>query len=277
MVNTLNEEQNLPYALRSVRSWADEIVVVDMHSEDRTVEIANEFGAKVHLTRGPGFEYAPRAFAVEQATNEWVFVLDADELATEGLCRELEAVSRSSSADAAFLPRTNYLLGKPLTGAGWGPDQDAQLRFFKKRKMIASSLAHQDFRPTNDAKVTRVAYDGNNAIVHFNYLDTAQFIEKLNRYTTIEAQQAYERGERAGEVWAIYQAAREFLNRYLRKKGYRDGWRGLYLSGLMAMYRWTTQAKLRELESTGGRDAIAEFYRREAEKVIGEYGKGGAS
>jgi glycosyltransferase involved in cell wall biosynthesis len=270
VINTLNVERTLPYALRSVQ-WADEIIVVDMHSEDRTAEIARTFGAKVYLTQGPGVNVPARAFAIAQASNEWILVIDADELVPESLCRELKEIARSSSAEAVELPFVNYLLGAALSYTGWGPSQDSHLRFFRKGKMIASPLVHHELQLLENAVVSRVEYDGSNAIVHFAYGDVSHFVEKLNRYTTIEAKQAFERGDRANGWLALPRAARQFLQRYLRLHGYRDGWRGLYLSGLMAMYRWTTHAKLQELESTGGREAVLESYRLEAERIIAGY------
>ena len=93
VINTLNEAQSLSYALSSVRQWADEIIVVDMYSTDRTVEIARQFGAKVFLHTGPGFNYAPREYAVGQASSPWVFVLDADEMVPVSLSRTLRRIT----------------------------------------------------------------------------------------------------------------------------------------------------------------------------------------
>lgn len=271
VINTFNEEQNLPFALRSVNTWADEIVVVDMHSDDRTVEIARQFGAKVYLHAGPGFNYAPREYAIAQASEAWIFVLDADELVPVALSKSLREIASSDAADLVMVPRLNYLLGVPIRHTRWGPNQDMQLRFFKKGMVLASSIAHRDFRPKAGAKVLRIAFDGQNAIVHFNYLDSADFIERLNRYTSIEAQQALERGERSNRIKAIVHSTLEFGNRFVRGQGYRDGWRGFYLSLFMVFYRITVYAKLMEYQATGGRKVIDSGYRKEAEQVLRSY------
>lgn len=273
MVNTLNEEQNLPYALRSVRSWADEIVVVDMYSEDRTTEIARKYGARVFFHERVAAFDAARAFAIAQATGDWILVLDADELVPEPLSRRLLEIAANDEADVVIIPWSNYLLGAPLMHTGWGPEQDKHARFFKRGMLRASAKIHDSLRPSLGARMMELAYQPGLAVVHFNYLDTAQFLEKLNRYTTIEARQAFERGERASARRALYGAAREFVWRYLRGEGYQDGWRGLYLSGLMATYRWATYAKLQELESVGGREAVREFYGRESERILEGYRK----
>ncbi|HEV2495131.1 MAG TPA: glycosyltransferase family 2 protein [Terriglobia bacterium] len=271
VVNTLNEEKSLPSALRSVREWADEIVVVDMHSRDRTADIAREFGARVVLHEGPGFNYAPREFAVKQASYDWIMVLDADELAPLALGRELRNIAKSGEADVVVLPRENYLLGARMSHTGWGPSEDGQTRFFRRGSVIASSIAHQDFMPTPGARVLKLSYNGRNAIVHFNYFDAAQFLEKLNRYTSIEARQARERGERVTPLRALARSAREFYARFISSRGYRDGWRGFYLSCFMAFYRLATCAKLEELEKAGPRESVVAEYRRAAERVLSEY------
>ncbi|MBZ5671820.1 MAG: glycosyltransferase family 2 protein [Acidobacteriia bacterium] len=273
VINTLNEEKNLPFALRSVQPWVDEIVVVDMYSTDRTVEIAREFGAQVYLHRGPGFNYPPRAFAVNQASSEWILVVDADELIPVALSRDLRRMADSGEADVALLPRINYLLGAVIRYTAWGARQDAQVRFFKKGFVVGSSVAHRDFKPVEGARIKVLSYRGDNAIVHFNYLDSQQFIERLNRYTSIEANQAFERGERRTPVRALLRGVKEFGDRYIRAGGFRDGWRGFYLSLFMSFYRIVTAAKLQELTALGRRELIESRYRQEAEEILKAYGE----
>jgi len=272
VINTFNEEKNLPYSLRSVRPWADEIIVVDMHSEDSTVEIARKFGAKVFLHERVGYADPARAYAVANATAEWILMLDADEVVPAPLSCHLKRIADDDRADIVMIPWLNYLLGAPLLHSGWGPEQDKQFRFFKRGMVEFTPKVHHVSKIVPGARVLQLAYQPGMAVVHLNYVDAWQFIEKLNRYTTIEAQQASERGEQASAWRALYWAIREFLSRYLLKQGYRDGWRGFYLSGLMAMYRWVTYAKLQELKSTGGHRATLESYKHEAEQVIASYG-----
>ncbi|MBU2833734.1 glycosyltransferase family 2 protein [Acidithiobacillus ferriphilus] len=271
VINTLNEERNLPYALRSIHSWADEIVVVDMHSEDRTVEIAKQYGAKVYFhERIAAFDGA-RQFAIEQANNDWVLLLDADELVPEPLSRTLIDMVASDQFDVVTIPRLNFLLGVPLMHTGWGPDQDKHPRLFKKDKLTISATIHEFITPTEGATILEIKYDSGMAIVHFNYTDTTHFIEKLNRYTTVEAQQAHERGERASVITFIYKPIKEFLNRYLRKGGFRDGWRGFYLSFAMAFYRISILSKIKELEVYESRETILKEYANQANRILAQY------
>ncbi len=271
VINTLNEEWNLPYAIRSVHSWADEIVVVDMYSDDRTVEIAKQYGAKVYFHERIAAFDAARQFAIEQATNEWVLLLDADEMTPEPLSRILLEIVDFNKVDIVIIPRINFLLGMPLMHTGWGPHQDKHPRLFKKSKMTTSDTIHDFMRPKDGVNIHEIDYDNGLAIVHFNYVDSMEFIDKLNKYTSIEARQAHERGELASYGHAIYQVFKEFPNRYIRKGGFRDGWRGFYLSLSMAFYRLNIFSKMKELEIYGARDKIIKIYAKEAEKVLASY------
>ncbi len=269
VINTLNEEKNLPLALRSLQPWVDEIVVVDMNSCDRTVQIAQTFGAKVCGHPGPGFQYAPRAFALRQASCEWILVVDADELIPVALSRDLLRIAASNRADAVRLPRVNYLLGSAMRYTGWGPRQDYQLRFFKKGLVVGSSIAHRDFEPAVGAQVEVLPFRGDNAIIHFNYFDSSHFIDKMNVYTSIEAMQSS--GKRASCGWALARAVYEFLSRYVVHLGFLDGWRGFYLSLLMVFYRVASAVKLKELRTLGPRQRIESRYRQEAEEMLKAY------
>lgn len=272
VINTLNEERNLPFALRSVRPWVDEIVVVDMYSDDRTVDIAREFGAKVFFHERVGFADPARAFALEQATGNWILILDADEVVPLPLSRALLSISCSDSADVVRIPWLNYLLGAPLMHTNWGPYQGTHLRFFKKHRVRTTSTIHNYLHLVPGSRVFTLRFEPGLAVVHFNYVDSQQFIGKLNCYTSIEAQQAFERGERTTGVGALVRAAKEFGVRYIKGRGFQDGWRGFYLSLFMSFYRIVIAAKLQELTALGDRERIESRYRQEAEEILKAYG-----
>lgn len=271
VINTLNEERNLPFALRSVRSWADEIVVCDMHSDDKTVEIARAHGAMVCFHERMGFADPARAFAIGQTRHEWVFVLDADELVPRQLAQALPGLITGGTADVFRVPRLNYLLGAPLQHLGWGPDQDAQLRLFKKSAVSITPDIHHFFHVKQGARERRLRSADVGAIVHFNYIDLTHFIEKLNRYASIEARQAFARGERASFRKALVASAREWLSRYFKNGGHREGWRGLYLTAMMSMYRFAIHGKLTELETGNSEAEVRRRYQAEAERYLAEY------
>lgn len=272
VINTWNEEQNLPWALGSVRSWADEIVVVDMHSQDRTREIAESYGAKVFLHEWLGFSEPARAFAIEQSQGDFVLLLDADEMIPEPLSRELRRITAEDRYDVAYLARSNYMFGKKLEHTGWGADQDRHLRFFRRGSLSTSDTIHNWMHAAPGARIYKLPAEPALSIVHFNYIDVAQFIEKLNRYTTVEAKQAQERGQSETAWGTARQVLGELTRRYLKKGGYRDGWRGFYLSLLMGLYRVGTAAKLAELNAGMGPDSARAVYRQIAEDVLSAYG-----
>lgn len=271
VLNTLNDESRLPYALRSVQDWVDEIVVVDMNSDDRTREIARSFKAKVLLHERLTYVEPARAFALSHSTGDWVLILDADELVPQPLSRRLLAIAISGEADAVDIPWRNYLLGHALGHTGWGPHQDSHVRFFRRGAVEARAGIHDGLHVVAGTRVLQLPAAEGTAIIHLTYLDVTQFVEKLNRYTSVEAESALARGERGSPARAVRQGAREFLGRYLRRGGYRDGWRGFYLSALMAMYRLVTVAKMDELRRNGPRAAVEASYREEAERWLATY------
>jgi len=273
-VNTLNEEKRLPYTLRSVQSWADEIVVVDMHSDDRTREIAESLGAKVYLHERMGYVEPARAFAVEKATHEWILMLDADEVVPLTLSRRLREIAGSDEADVVLIPWRNFLLGKPMGYAGWGMKQDYHARFFKRGHFRFMNTIHQLGRIPKEARTLKLPSQAELAVTHFNYADITHFVEKMNRYTSIEAEDAYKNGTRAGCLRALNKAVRKFIHVYFQRKGFREGWRGFYLATLMAFYRLLVQAKLTELHQSGTREEVEAFYQQEAERLLKEYERG---
>jgi glycosyltransferase involved in cell wall biosynthesis len=268
VVNTLNAERWLDYALRSVRTWTDEIVVVDMHSTDRTREIAEAHGARVLLHEPVGYVEPARKFAIDQSTGDWILVLDADELVPEPLSRQLRAIAASGTADAVSIPRLNYILGAPILHTGWGPDQDRHIRFLRRGCVQLPSRIHGAIQATPSSRLHRLPAQPGGALVHFNLGNMSDVASRIDRYTTIEAAESRGRGETAQEGRVLVRGIAEFFNRYVRLGGWRDGWRGLHLSTWMAMYRVVTDAKLRELELALSPDAIVTDYRRVADEAL---------
>lgn len=272
LMNTRNEDRNLPYALRSVQGWVDEIVVVDMESTDRTREIAQEFGARVYLHEPLGFADPARAFGLAQTTGTWVLILDADELISEGLSTVLLDLASQDRFDAIWLPRLNYVFGDQMHATGWGPAQDRQLRFFKRDAVELTATVHDFTHLRAGARVMTIEPGSDVALVHFNYTSARHFVEKTNRYTSIEADQAVAAGVRASTRALLWAPIREFLRLYVYRRGYRDGWRGFHLASFMAFYRFLSVAKRLERERAGTEAEIDEHYREEAEAWLAPSG-----
>jgi glycosyltransferase involved in cell wall biosynthesis len=271
IIHTLNEEPNIANAIKSVTSWVDEVIVVDMQSDDRTVEIATAHGAKVFLHERTGFVEPARAFAEDQASGNWILVLDADEIVPQALSRELLMIAEMDSADICRIPRLNYFGGYPLLHTGWGPAADLQARFYQKGALVHSRKIHAAPKEKEGSRVLSLKYRNGSAIVHFNYLNVSHCIQKLDRYTDIEASQMNSRGRRAGAFDLVLRPVSEFLNRYIRRQGFRDGWPGFYYSFLMAFYRATQAMKLREIERAGSPQVIRDGYQAIADEHLSHY------
>lgn len=271
VVNTLDAARVLAFALRSVAAWAAEIVVVDMDSTDDTVAIARAHGARVVPHPRADCVEAARAFAVAAAREPWVLVLDADEMVPLGLSRRLRAIAAADDAEAVRIPRVNHLLGAPLLHTGWGPERDRHVRFFKPDAVELPTRIHAPIAPRAGARIVELDAFPGEMLVHFNYTDVDDFVARLARYTTVEADQAHARGERDGVLRGLAGAMREWTARWLWHGGWRDGWRGAHLALLMAAYRVVVQAKLASRRRLGSGDDVRRAYDREAERLLGAY------
>ncbi len=249
VIITLNEEARIERAIRSVLSWVDEIVLVDMQSDDRTVEIAQSLGARCFQHPRVGFVEPARANAVSYARGGWLLILDADEMVSYPLAQELRRIAALDLADVCRLPRLNYILGKPMLHGQHAPDHDPQVRFFKKGTLQFSDRIHSFPLPGKDARVQTVKFAGDRALFHFHAATASDLIEKMNRYTTTEAEQVNGQGKRAGVWRMLLLPPLFFLRGYVFYQGWRDGWRGFYWACLISFYLLTREAKHLQLSA----------------------------
>lgn len=266
VINTLNEEKNIRFCLECLR-WCDEIVIVDMHSQDNTVKIAQEFTDKIFLHERTLYFDAVRSFAIQMAQFEWILIVDADELVPPQLSKTLRSVEKENKADVIQIPRKNYIMGEWIKHTGWWPDYQA--RFFRKEKMKIDSRLHAYLHPTG--RIIKLNPTGDNAIIHLNYYDSNHFIEKLNRYTQIEAKQMYEKKVIFRLSSLFKSTIKEFLIRFIKLRGYRDGFRGFALSTLMVFYRIVSFIKLWEMHEHDRMGAPQEVYNDIRESIVKEW------
>jgi glycosyltransferase involved in cell wall biosynthesis len=237
-VITLNEEAHLRRCLESV-AWADEIVVVDAESHDKTVQVAREFTDRVIVRPWPGFA-AQKNFAVEQCAGEWILSLDADEEASPELREEIAAIQADPRAcDGYAVRRRNVFLGRFVRHGGLYPDW--QVRLFRRgRGRFAERAVHESVTVTGP--VGRLS----GHLVHRSYEGVGDFIERANRYSALAAEQMIRDGRRvrAGEL--ILRPLGRFLSMYVLQGGLLDGRRGLLLAILYAYYVFMRSAKVWE-------------------------------
>lgn len=262
-----NEERNIRYCLETVR-WCDEIVVVDMQSSDRTVEIAREFTERVFFHEiVTAFDIAKK-FAVEQAKGEWVLLIDADEMVPPALADALRELILADRSDVVEIPFKHYIMGAWVRHSGWG--YTPLPRLFRRGAIRIEKTIHGYMQIEAGARVQRLTAAENNCIIHFNYTDSRHFMEKLNRYTGVEAEHLFERGRQFSYGSMFRAALREFHGRYVKGRGYRDGVRGFALSAMMAFYRILTYIKLWEMREFHD-DPVEVRYDRLRCKVIDEW------
>ncbi len=221
---THNEAENLPDCLASLQDWVDEIVVVDNHSSDDTVRIAQQHGAKVLQTPDwPGFGVQKNR-ALDLATCDWVLSIDADERVTPELMAEIQSILATEPMLKAYeIPRLSWYCGKFIRHAGWRPD--FVLRLFERGSArFSDDLVHERVVPTG--KVGQLKH----ALLHYSYRNFSQVLHKVNAYSSASAQQAFASGKRSSVAGAMGHGAWAFFRTYVLRAGFLDGSHGLALS-----------------------------------------------
>jgi glycosyltransferase involved in cell wall biosynthesis len=272
IINTLNEEKNIKNCLESVK-WADEIVLVDMYSEDRTVEIAKKYTDRILYHEKVGYVEPARIFALENATNQWVLIIDADELVPKKLKERIVRIVENDLADVVNVPHNNYFFGEKMNGTGWGPLQDKHYRVFNKDFVALENEIHSHFGIKDSARIYEID-NPDEGFIHFNYIDFEHFVDKMNNYTSIEAKNLYHEDKDIKFRSLLKQLYNEFKSRYYNGGGRKEGFRGFSLSLLMVMYKLLIYSKLklmREFNSEEPRIQVFEKYNKIAEEVIKEY------
>jgi glycosyltransferase involved in cell wall biosynthesis len=272
IIHTLNEEKNLVNCLESVK-WADDIVLIDNYSEDKTVEIAKRYTDKIFYYERMGYIEPARKFAVEQALNEWVLVVDADEMVPMKMKQKLESIVSDDLGDVVSIPHNNYFFGSKMERTGWGPLQDTHYRFYKKSFVKLSDKIHSNPGILESARIVSIE-DPDEGFVHFNYFDVEQFVDKMNRYTSIEAEGLFDVGDDLNTRQLALRVFDEFKLRYISFKGYKEGFRGLSMSLMMAAYRLTVLMKLklmRNYNSKKPQKEVRKDYQKIADRIIKEY------
>jgi len=240
VILTKNEERNIAACLDSVQGWADEILLVDDKSTDRTIEIARKFTDRI-IIREMGIEGTHRNFAYAQARNLWVLSLDADERVTCELKEEInETLNQESLANGYTIPRRNYIGGYWVKHGGWYPSP--QLKLFRKDKFRYEEVAVHP-RAFMDDPCGHLKSD----LIHYSYKNIEDFMGKLNNQTTREAQKWFNQNKpmRTGRfIWRTYD---RFMRTYIGRKGYRDGFMGFAIAFFAGLYQFLSYLKYREI------------------------------
>lgn len=236
---TRNEDEHITACLQSVR-WADEVIVIDSLSDDRTVELARRIADKVVQHSWHGIN-AQRQFALGLARHPWVLALDADERVSPELEREIGLLFQSGEpAIRGFLiPRRTFYLGRWIHHGGWYPDRKVRL-FRKDKGSYRGTDPHDHFVVEGASGTLR------GEILHFTYRDFSDQLDTVNRFSSTAAQQLVESGHRFHFLWLLARPPWKFLECYIWKMGFLDGVPGFLIAAASAFNVFARYAKLWE-------------------------------
>lgn len=236
---TLNEQNNLARAIESLRC-CDEIIVVDSGSGDRTVEIAERLGARVITSEWQGYA-AQKNFAAQQAAHDWILSLDADEALSEALEAEIWEIKRSGpQADAYTIPRLAQYMGRWILHSGWHPDRKIRLYDRRKARWVGEYV-HESVKVDG-----RLAHLKSN-LLHYTCDSLSQHLKTIDRYTTLAAQELVAQ-RRPVSLWELVLSPPwAFFKTYFLDRGFQDGFEGLVIACMAAVYVFVKYAKARSM------------------------------
>ena len=241
-VITRNEAANIEGALESVK-WADEIVVVDSHSADETVALAQRYAARIVVHDWEGYS-AQRNYAAAIASNDWILAIDADERVPPALAAEIQEIMRAGTNVSGFrMPRVSHYLGRWIRGTDWYPDY--QLRLYDRRVgRFNGKRVHESVELTAGRPSTL-----RNDLQHYPYRDISDHVISIDHYTTLAAEEWFSEGRRTNPIEVMLHPPAAFLRNYILRRGFRDGTAGFLISSLNSYYVFLKILKLWELQN----------------------------
>lgn len=229
VVNTRNEEKNLADCLKTL-SFADEIVVVDMESEDDTKKIAKKYTNKVFNYDNVGYVEPARNFAIGKATGDWILIVDADERIPRSLAVRLMEVAEQDEADFVRIPRQNIIFSQWIQHSRWWPDYI--IRFFKKGRVEWQDAIHSI--PITSGRGLNLPEEKEVSITHHHYSSLDQYLNRSLHYSRQQAKELLESGYTLDARDLFFKPIEEFLGRFFAGEGYKDGFHGLILALLQS-------------------------------------------
>jgi len=238
---TLNEEENIIPCLESVQ-WADEIVVVDSQSQDRTVELAKRFTDKVIISEWQGYANN-KNLALGYATSDWILWIDADERVPPALANEIrETIQKNPRENGFEVARKAFFLGRWIKHCGWYPGY--VLRLFRRNKArFNENLVHEGLELEGDRGRLQ------HPLLHFTDNTLEHYLWKFNRYTSLAAKELAQKNRHAGFMTIFLHSLHAFIKMYIFKLGFLDGVEGLILCLLSPKYVGIKYAKLWEINN----------------------------
>ena len=236
---TKNEEKNIARCLESVK-WADEIVVLDTNSTDRTVEICRQFTDKIFCVDWNGYG-KQKNLCADRTSNNWVLNIDSDEEISPEGAEEIRAVLRDGSKHPVYqFPRKNFFAKRWVRYGGWYPDLISRL-YDKTRVNFTESQVHEKLVPDENVGTLK------NPILHHSFSGMGDYIDRQNRYSSLYASEKIGQGFRAGWTHLMMRPPLAFVKNYFIRQGFRDGFLGLFLALSFAFYTFLKYAKTKSI------------------------------
>jgi glycosyltransferase involved in cell wall biosynthesis len=240
VIITKNEERNIKRCLESVLSVADEIVIVDSFSNDRTVEIATQFKAKIVQQEFLGY-IEQKNFAIQQATHDFILSLDADEALSTELKNSIAKAKSESNGDAYTMSRMTSYCGQWIKHGGWYPDR--KVRFFNRKVARWGGInPHDKIEVDNNVEVKLIEGD----ILHYTYYNLSEHIQQADRFTKIMAKDLFENGKRTNLLRILFKPKARFFRDYIFKRGFLDGYNGLLIAIISSYAVFLREIRLKE-------------------------------
>ena len=237
---TYNEERNLPRTLEAVKEIADEIIIVDSNSTDKTVEIAKSYGANVYDEKWKGFGLQKNS-VIEKCSGEWILLIDADEEVSKELAEKIKEIINTWEDPKVYnINRCSVCFGKELKYGGWS-NQYATRLWKRGTVKVSDSLVHEEF--LTDLPKEKIV----EKIYHYSYLTMHDYFERFNRYTTLGAQEYFKREKKVNNFQIIFNPIFKFIRMYIIRLGFLDGIEGFAIASTSAMYSMIKYFKLREM------------------------------
>lgn len=241
VIITFNEERNIERCLNSVKDIADEIVVVDSFSTDKTKEICSGFNLKFFEQKFLG-HIEQKNFAMEKARNNYVLSLDADEELSKNLKSEILKIKNDCKYDAYSFNRLTNYCGKWIKHSGWYPDK--KLRLWDKTKgRWGGTNPHDTVIMNENSKIKHL----NINILHYSFYTIEQHIDQINKFSKIKAEALFKTGKKSGILKILISPAFKFFRSYFLQLGFLDGFYGLVVCKNSAHAKFLTYVKLYQL------------------------------
>ena len=247
VIITNNEEKNIGRCLQSVRDLADEIVVVDSFSNDKTREICGQYGVTFIQREWEGYT-ATKNFAMAQATNDLILSLDADEVLSEELSRSIKVVLENRSADGYTMNRLTSFCGQWIKHGGWYPDKKLRLINRQKGKWTGKHL-HERMVLEENAVKAHLTGD----LLHYSFHSISDHIRQIDKFSALRAQSYLEKGVRVTWWHLFIKPGFSFFRTYILKAGFLDGYYGYIIAYSTAYAHFLRYAKLYELKKNKNR------------------------